>query len=721
LARDGRRRIAKRFSFVAMTAAELDLNEVASLRQENEMLHALLTKESVARAEASPVEESEAPSWISVDSQSQRQAQYGLDEPFVEKFVSGCEFISLGCSPATTRALQGLGVKRWTYPFDMCRSPLDGILYSFRTEFTDFLTFTRRTQDEECDLKVFTATKWGGSFWHVDLDAAQTRTTYARRVDRMLGRRDVSNEKPRIFVRAVNCTRELLEVPVLFAECKRLFPHALVKMLIIIDLQKEEGPIRILGDECDGLLFYRVHEDVFLSRHFNADRQCEAYVKAIAFSANYWAADCRDILPAVMDIESLSARCQEFDGGSPACEKFHPLPFEGLSEGTNAERITGASTPVRSEPPSKKDPEERPSSRWPRAANRIREELRSEVHSGKKESLVRLDTQSSCSEENVDPRESREGRDTRNESESALARRPSRNLELSLLKEVADWRPVSRRSSHNTDFIARDFQKNARKRMSPPRRGVSHEPVEKFADFQLHDALEPGELLVLKAFGSEVKVRFPGGVSAGRTVRLKRDNGTIVSKLLPYSGDTIFPLTMGCVSPFPPAPASPPHAGHRGMASPEQQSSTSIRQMSPTIGDRGAQRYPELKVGGPQLQPSSSRVLHQPTQQSTNKNNVSVSAPGQSRPSPLRSSHCCGSASCNAQPPVPGAHLRNEAAASALSSPRMVGHDELRPRSPGPMIRPDAAHASPRQGSQVARTGAPRFSRQGRQDFPARI
>lgn len=176
-----------------------------------------------------------------------------------------------------------------------------------------------------------------------------------------------------------------------------------------------------------------------------------------------------------------------------------------------------------------------------------------------------------------------------------VSRRSSKDL--SLLKDAAadlmrQMNQSPRRNSQCTELalVGKESPRTRKRPSPPPRRGI-HDRQEKSVDFKLHDPLEPGELLALKAFGSEVKVRFPGGVSAGRTVRLKRENGTITSELLPFSptnesdhGDSQLPSTMPSYQPI---PASPLGGGNRvlpALADAPLHPSTSKRQLSPAAG-----------------------------------------------------------------------------------------------------------------------------------------
>ena len=110
---------------------------------------------------------------LNKEMQMLRRAALGLTSPRVHAFIEGCEFVSLGCFCAPSYGMQLLGVKKNSYPFDWVRSTMEGIIHCVENEFEDFLTYsTFWVQDA---YTVFGGTRWGGSFWHHNLEAPLTR------------------------------------------------------------------------------------------------------------------------------------------------------------------------------------------------------------------------------------------------------------------------------------------------------------------------------------------------------------------------------------------------------------------------------------------------------------------------------------------------------------------------------------------------------------------
>jgi len=177
--------------------------------------------------------------WLMPDKIAHRHALLGLDRHEVLSFSHRCEFVSLGCFCGIARALQSVGLKKWSYPFDWTRSPMEGIIHCLDSRFEDFLTFA--SFRHEGALKVFESTRWGGSFWHHDLEAPGTKEAFVRRIHRMLGHGDVQATTSRVYIRAVNSTREVESALQLRDALQRANPQAYIYLLIIIDLQSVKG------------------------------------------------------------------------------------------------------------------------------------------------------------------------------------------------------------------------------------------------------------------------------------------------------------------------------------------------------------------------------------------------------------------------------------------------------------------------------------------------
>jgi hypothetical protein len=276
--------------------------------------------------------------WLTDAMLTMRRTAFGLDNPAVLSFAPQVEFISLGCFCALSRALQSLGLKRYSYPFDWTRSPMEGIIHCLDTNFEDFLTFSAFRYEGE--LKVYENARWGGSFWHHDLEAPGTQEDFVRRIARLYGRGEVEAATARFFVRAVNSTREVEQAKQLQQALQRACPQAEIYLLLVIDLQSEKGPIR-LADESDArLLIYRIHESLYtqvLSTQPNLEplqriQVCsDWYAEAISFACRYFAGDldARAMTKTLQNLAEVSAHLEQWDGGSAAYQLFCPRKFRG--------------------------------------------------------------------------------------------------------------------------------------------------------------------------------------------------------------------------------------------------------------------------------------------------------------------------------------------------------------------------------------------------------
>jgi hypothetical protein len=237
--------------------------------------------------------------------------------------LGNCEFVSLGCFCGASAALQSIGLRGAANPFDWVRSPVEGIIQCFETDFEDFLTFTKKG-----NLGTeFLTTRWGGSFWHHDVEDAKVREDFTRRIQRMLGLGKVPASRPRAFVRAVNSTRELEATLRLHNALQRTFPETTVYLLVLIDLQEMEGPVLLEGSS--NVLFFRIHKDL-CSEAWSMKRCSEAYSQGISFAVRYWAGlEDSASVASFPSLAHFSSSCAEFDGGSPANELFWPRRFQG--------------------------------------------------------------------------------------------------------------------------------------------------------------------------------------------------------------------------------------------------------------------------------------------------------------------------------------------------------------------------------------------------------
>lgn len=266
--------------------------------------------------------------------QVSRKIALGLISDDVSAFVEAHEFVSLGCYCAPSYALQLLGLKKYSYPFDWVRSGLEGVIHCMDVQFQDFLTYSTCWNQDQ--YMVFGGTRWGGSFWHHNLEAAITREDMGRRVERFYGRGEVPACKPRFFVRSVNSTRELEYAVRLREALQRALPSAgQVLLLLIVDLQSSTGPLRVAGEEGNNVLIYQISEaetSAAIAQGARGLKVCsEGYARAISFAIRYWAgdSDSQSSVRLFLDTAQLSAACEQWDGGDPARELFTPRKFYG--------------------------------------------------------------------------------------------------------------------------------------------------------------------------------------------------------------------------------------------------------------------------------------------------------------------------------------------------------------------------------------------------------
>jgi len=219
-------------------------------------------------------------------------------------------------------------------------------MHCLDVEFEDFLTYSTYQVAEQ--YVIFGGTRWGGSFWHHNLEMPVTRQDMTRRVSRFFGRESVSTSMPRFFVRVINSSREL-NAAVRF---KKTLSDALpgeqqMYMLFIIDLQTAEGARSIEGQDGQGLLFYAIPESETTSNinvgGADAFRLCsETYTRAIAFAIKHWAGDSTATnVRTFASARELSAACVQYDGGDAGRELYTPRKFYGQQMGalTEASRL----------------------------------------------------------------------------------------------------------------------------------------------------------------------------------------------------------------------------------------------------------------------------------------------------------------------------------------------------------------------------------------------
>lgn len=162
-----------------------------------------------------------------------------------------------------------------------------------------------------------------------------TRQDMARRVSRFYGRENVPMSMPRVFVRGVNSTREINAL-LRFKRCLRdsLPGEQDIFILLIVELQAEEGAMGITGPDGHGLLVYGIPETETMynmSQGMDAFRLAsESYTRALAFAIKHWAGESDPgKVRMFANANQLSAACTQFDGGDPGRELFTPRKFYG--------------------------------------------------------------------------------------------------------------------------------------------------------------------------------------------------------------------------------------------------------------------------------------------------------------------------------------------------------------------------------------------------------
>jgi len=273
-------------------------------------------------------------SFVPEMSSEERRSALNLCGPHVTEFMEKCEFISLGCYCAPSYAMQLLNVRKNSYPFDWTRSSLEGILHCMENRFEDFLTYSTYNMVDQ--HVVFGGTRWGGSFWHHNLEAPMTVEDMTRRIHRFLGTGDVSPKVPRVFVRIVNSTREISQALRLRESLKQHFPEAQeIYLLLLVELQMERGPIAVTAPEGQGIFFFCFTEEEFRqqpapNRHplSVSGARC---AEALAAAVKWWAGEGLEgqQVRSVDSLAELSKCIYQFDGGDPARELFVPRRFWG--------------------------------------------------------------------------------------------------------------------------------------------------------------------------------------------------------------------------------------------------------------------------------------------------------------------------------------------------------------------------------------------------------
>lgn len=296
---------------------------------------------SIKQVEEATVDGVEA--WQTIDAQLARRAMLGLNQQPTAQMLREYEFISLGSFCGVSSALQALGIKSASYPFDWCRTPVDGLIHLYNSGFADFLTFTG--SEMIAGFKVFKNTGWGGSFWHHDLDDKEVRRGLLRRTERLLGYGDVPLTKNRFFVRSANSSREVLQTLQLRDVLRDAYPDASVRLLLLVEGQKQKTAWRIEGDFTDLLMVNVPTVQYAPGISWTMKVHAEAYADAIGFGLHYFAnaPHALNSVNTVKDLPSYMDTLAKWDGGNCSNQTLKVEPVIGFNFVTQLAR-RGAQT-----------------------------------------------------------------------------------------------------------------------------------------------------------------------------------------------------------------------------------------------------------------------------------------------------------------------------------------------------------------------------------------
>jgi hypothetical protein len=280
--------------------------------------------------------------WLNEDVIEARCIMMNLKTEKVVKFIEESEFVSLGCFCGATRALQSLGLKRFTYPFDWVRTNVPAVVRCLQRGFADFCTSSFVGCGPDANpgpgVRLCGGSQWGGSFWHHDPHNPKTQQDFARRIERFRGKLEVSPKVRRVFCLSLNALADLSDVPSLRALLEEMLPEAEVYMLVFIDNQSAPGFIHVAGDD-QKTFFCLIHEGLFVDsgRTWSEQKHAEAYAAGIAQVLHIWSGNVIGYkIPQLPSYTALYAKCNNFDGGDPSKTMYWPqrIPNE-LRQYTN--------------------------------------------------------------------------------------------------------------------------------------------------------------------------------------------------------------------------------------------------------------------------------------------------------------------------------------------------------------------------------------------------
>lgn len=273
--------------------------------------------------------------WLAADVVANRRVAMGLSEAGVQEFVNACEFVSLGCFCGVTRALQCLDLKQRSYPFDWVRSDVAGVIRCLQSDFKNFASSSFKEQHPAAKNGAFHGgATWGGSFWHHNPKDPATAIMFERRIERLMSRnREIAADQSRVFLIACNSSADVLLVPELQVALQNMLPEAVIYLLVFIDNQRVQGPLRLAGRR--NVIFYLTSEELFANMGRLADgtqvwseqKHAELYAEGLAAAIRAWAdtrAGGRD-LAEVPNLAVLHRQTDPFNGGDCSKELYWPL------------------------------------------------------------------------------------------------------------------------------------------------------------------------------------------------------------------------------------------------------------------------------------------------------------------------------------------------------------------------------------------------------------
>jgi hypothetical protein len=280
--------------------------------------------------EQSPVYGKKNLPWLEDDVVAKRYTQFGLNEKVIADFIKESEFVSMGCFCVVTRALQCLGIKRYTYPFDWVRTNVPCTVKCLKTDFAGFCTSSFVGAEPSPGVICHGGAKWGGSFWHHDPANPKVQKDFQRRIERLAGKNEVAEEVRRVFCVNLNALTDMTEVLELRFLLETMLPSSEIFLLVFIDNQRSSGLVRVDGDS--NMLFYltgeAMFEDMGSGGRWAEQKHSEEYAAGLAAAVTVWSDGSRKGSIRIREVSScteLFRLCSNFDGGDPASNLYWPL------------------------------------------------------------------------------------------------------------------------------------------------------------------------------------------------------------------------------------------------------------------------------------------------------------------------------------------------------------------------------------------------------------